>query len=132
MSVWLADCEPFGTCAEADPNKLDFFKIGEAGLLYGNLVEGMWFQKQFQNWDGSPDLWNVTIPETIKPGLYVVRHEILSLHVANKPQFYPECAHLNISGSGSAVPSGKYMARFPGTYKEDGKPSNVCADQEVT
>lgn len=63
----------------------------------------------------------MTIPATLKPGLYIVRHEILSLHVANGPQFYPECAHLNISGTGNAFPSERYMARFPGAYAEDGK-----------
>lgn len=122
MSVWLADCSPFGSCEQADPNKLDFFKIAEEGLLNGSVPEGVWYQRAFQNWDGSPDLWPVTIPKTIRPGLYVVRHEILSLHIENKPQFYPECAHLNISGSGSATPPGGYLVKFPGAYQENGKP----------
>ncbi|KAI1333933.1 glycoside hydrolase family 61 protein [Xylariaceae sp. FL0016] len=114
MSVWLADCGD--SCEDVDVNKLEFFKIWEAGLLEGNVPEGIWYQKQFQNWDGSPDLWPVTIPITIKPGLYVVRHEILSIHIANKPQFYPECAHINITGKGTAVPSADYKVKFPGGY----------------
>ena len=81
MSVWLADCD--GPCEDVDVNQLDFFKIWEAGLLEGNMVEGMWYQKQFQKWDGSPATWPVTIPSTLKPGLYVVRHEILSIHIAD-------------------------------------------------
>lgn len=81
MSIWLANCS--GPCEEVHVNQLDFFKIWEAGLLYGTLEEGMWYQKQFQKWDGSPDRWPVTIPSTIKPGFYVVRHEIMSIHVAN-------------------------------------------------
>ncbi|KAI1137318.1 glycoside hydrolase family 61 protein [Hypoxylon sp. FL0543] len=117
MSVWLADCG--ASCEDVNVNDLDFFKIWEAGLLEGNIVEGIWYQKKFQNWDGSPDLWPVTIPATIKPGLYIIRHEILSIHIEDKPQFYPECAHLNITGSGTAVPSPEYLAKFPGTYKED-------------
>ncbi|EMR61986.1 putative glycoside hydrolase family 61 protein [Eutypa lata UCREL1] len=123
MSVWLAECD--GPCEDADVNQLDFFKIWEAGLLEGNLGGGMWYQKQFQNWDGSPDLWPVTIPSTIKPGLYVVRHEIMSIHVANNPQFYPECAHLNITGTGSAVPPEEYYARFPGAYEADDPSINI-------
>ncbi|KAI0430094.1 glycoside hydrolase family 61 protein [Xylaria sp. FL1042] len=117
MSVWLAECGE--SCADVDVNKLDFFKIWEAGLLEGGLQSGLWYQSKFQNWDGSPDLWPATIPATLKPGLYIVRHEILSIHVAKKPQFYPECAHLNISGTGSAFPSEKYLARFPGAYTDD-------------
>ncbi|RYP66743.1 hypothetical protein DL771_007623 [Monosporascus sp. 5C6A] len=114
MSVWLADCG--GPCEDVDVNQLNFFKIWQAGLLEGNLVEGMWYQKQFQKWDGAPALWPVTIPSTIKPGLYIVRHEIMSIHVANKPQWYPECAHLNITGTGSALPSAEFYVKFPGGY----------------
>ncbi|KAI2638426.1 glycoside hydrolase family 61 protein [Xylaria nigripes] len=117
MSVWLAECGE--SCINADVNALDFFKIWEAGLLEGGLQSGRWYQSQFQKWDGRPDLWPVTIPASLKPGFYVVRHEILSIHVANKPQFYPECAHLNISGTGTGFPSPRYMARFPGAYAED-------------
>jgi len=62
----------------------------------------------------------VTIPATLKPGLYIVRHEILSIHIANRAQFYPECAHLNITGNGTGFPSENYLARFPGAYAEDG------------
>ncbi|KAI1262756.1 glycoside hydrolase family 61 protein [Xylariaceae sp. FL1019] len=117
MSVWLAECGE--TCEDVNVNQLDFFKIWEAGLLEGNVPEGIWYQKQFQNWDGSPDLWPVTIPATIRPGLYIVRHEILSIHIADKPQFYPECAHLNVTGSGTAVPPASFRARFPGAYAAD-------------
>ncbi|KAI0544806.1 glycoside hydrolase family 61 protein [Xylaria curta] len=117
MSVWLAACGE--SCEDVDVNKLDFFKIWEAGLLEGGLESGLWYQSKFQNWDGSPDLWPATIPATLKPGLYIVRHEILSIHIAKKPQFYPECAHLNISGTGTALPPQRYLAKFPGAYAED-------------
>ncbi|KAI1074833.1 glycoside hydrolase family 61 protein [Whalleya microplaca] len=134
MSVWLAECGE--SCNDVDVNDLNFFKIWEAGLLDGNLAEGMWYQKQFQKWDGEPCLWPATIPSTIKPGLYVVRHEILSIHIENKPQFYPECAHLNISGTGTEAPSPEYLAKFPGAYDEN-DPSikiNIYSDEmkEVT
>lgn len=36
--------------------------------------------------------WKVTIPRSIAPGEYLLRHEILGLHVAGKrmgAQFYP-------------------------------------------
>ncbi|KAH8200922.1 hypothetical protein TruAng_004931 [Truncatella angustata] len=125
MSVWLASCAPFGSCEAADPARLEFFKIGHWGLLSGSVPEGVWYQRAFQNWDGSPDLWNVTVPETLRAGLYVVRHEILSLHVENKPQFYPECAHLNITGPGEAMPPKELLVRFPGAYREDDPSINI-------
>ena len=120
MSVWLASCGD--DCIRADPNEVEWFKIWEAGLLEGpNLAEGIWYQKQFQKWDNSPDLWPVTIPPSLKSGLYMIRHEILSIHVENKPQFYPECAHLNITGGEAAFPPKEYRKKFPGAYDPNGE-----------
>ena len=118
MTAWLAPCGD--NCSAVDVNEVEWFKIWEAGLLEGNVVEGIWWQKRFQNWDGRPDLWPVTIPASIKPGLYMIRHEILSIHIENKPQFYPECAHLNITGTGSSLPPKEYLKKFPGAYDKDG------------
>ncbi|KIH91045.1 ankyrin repeat-containing protein [Sporothrix brasiliensis 5110] len=123
MSAWLAACPPLdeGGCVGVDVNALRWFKIWEAGLLAGtgNLAEGIWYQKQFQHWDGSPDLWPVTIPASLQAGLYVVRHEIVSIHIANRPQFYPECAHLNITGGGTELPPTSFYKTFPGAYSVD-------------
>lgn len=125
MSVWLARCsdndDPTG-CADVDVNEVKWFKIWEAGLLSGpSLAEGLWYQKQFQRWDGSPSLWPATIPAALKSGLYMIRHEILSIHVGNKPQFYPECAHLNITGGGELAPPDEFLKKFPGAYENDGE-----------
>lgn len=92
-------------------------------MLSGTVQEGEWYQKEFgSHFDGSPDLWNVTIPSNIKPGNYLIRHEIVSIHIENKPQFYPECAHLVVTGSGKGVPSEEYFARIPGVWSMDGEP----------
>lgn len=121
MTAWLAACP--GDCRDADVNQLEWVKIWEAGLDpgTGDLAEGIWYQKRFQNWDGSPDLWPVTIPATLKSGLYIIRHEILSIHIADKPQFYPECAHLNVTGNGTALPPANMLKKFPGAYDPDGE-----------
>lgn len=126
MTVWLSRCET--DCRDVNASEARWFKIWEAGLLTGpNLAEGMWYQKQFQNWDGSPDLWPVTIPAVLRSGLYMIRHEILSIHVEDKPQFYPECAHLNITGDWDLLPPEEFLLKFPGVYQEDGK----CSLNEV-
>lgn len=119
MSVWLAPCGDT-PCAEVNVNEAGWFKIWEAGLLEGpNLAEGVWYQKQFQRWDGSPALWPVAIPAGLKAGNYIVRHEILSIHVGMRPQFYPQCAHLVVEGGGDALPPpGEFWKRFPGVYEE--------------
>ncbi|KAK4217548.1 glycoside hydrolase family 61 protein [Rhypophila decipiens] len=125
MSVWLAACGD-KDCSEVDVNQAGWFKIWEAGLLEGpNLAEGVWYQKKFQNWDGEPGLWPVTIPVNLRPGLYMIRHEILSIHVENKPQFYPECAHLNVTGAGTDFPPDEYLMKFPGAYSADDPYINI-------
>jgi hypothetical protein len=58
--------------------------------------------------------WESTIPASLAPGNYLIRHELLALHQANTPQFYAECAQLQVTGSGTAQPSGSYLANIPG------------------
>ena len=62
-----------------------------------------------------------TIPSCLKPGYYLVRHEIIALHSAYNEggaQFYPSCHQLEVSGMGNTVP--KDLVSFPGAYlKED-------------
>jgi hypothetical protein len=120
MIAWLAYCaNTANDCGTFDSSTADWFKIGQKGLLDGTIETGTWFQKAFSRWDGSPSLWSETIPVNLKPGKYLVRHEIISLHSANKPQFYPECAHLEVRGSGSEVPGKEYLVRIPGVWSMD-------------
>ncbi|KAF3928605.1 Endoglucanase-4 [Arthrobotrys entomopaga] len=48
--------------------------------------------------------WTVTIPAALPSGEYLIRHELLALHQANNPQFYPECAQLTVTGGGNGTP----------------------------
>ncbi len=41
------------------------------------------------------------------------RNELLALHQTNTPQFYPECAQLVVSGSGSQIPPSSFMSSIP-------------------
>lgn len=53
--------------------------------------------------------WSVTIPTDIASGNYVLRHEIIALHSAEEAdgaQNYPQCVNLQITGTGTATPSG--------------------------
>ncbi|KAF8464645.1 glycosyl hydrolase family 61-domain-containing protein [Kalaharituber pfeilii] len=48
--------------------------------------------------------WIVTIPASLAKGEYLLRHEILGLHVAGQrmgAQFYPSCAQITVTGGGS-------------------------------
>jgi hypothetical protein len=63
------------------------------------------------------------IPSDIKPGTYILRTELLSLHgngrnvgILGKPQFYTHCFNLEVRGEGTVEPNG---VTFPGGYKKD-------------
>jgi hypothetical protein len=50
-----------------------------------------------------------TLPRNLKPGNYVVRHEIIALHGArreNGAQAYPQCVNIEVGGSGDFAPVG--------------------------
>ena len=125
MIAWLAYCandaNDANDCRTFDASTASWFKIGQKGLLDGTIETGNWFQKTFSRWDGSPSLWSETVPGNLRPGRYLVRHEIISLHSANKPQFYPECAHLEVSGSGHGVPGKEYLVKIPGVWSMERK-----------
>jgi hypothetical protein len=57
--------------------------------------------------------WTSNIPATLKPGNYLIRHELLALHQADAPQWYPECAQLTVTGSGTATPPSSYLTAIP-------------------
>ncbi|KAJ1897091.1 hypothetical protein LPJ66_003592 [Kickxella alabastrina] len=65
----------------------------------------------------------ITIPTDIKPGDYLLRSEVIGLHEAyidyakdesNGAQYFINCAHITVSGSGTSVPQGYAI---PGIYK---------------
>jgi lytic cellulose monooxygenase (C1-hydroxylating) len=66
--------------------------------------------------------WAVTIPPKLATGDYLLRHEILGLHVAEKKlgaQFYPSCTQIRVTQGGTLeLPEG---IALPGAYKSDDK-----------
>jgi cellulase len=76
------------------PSDVEFFKIDEATYDPKTMTWGTdWLMK-------NKNIRTVTIPSDIKPGTYVLRHEIISLHNAlnddyikksSGAQFYPQC-----------------------------------------
>ncbi|RYP07345.1 hypothetical protein DL764_002561 [Monosporascus ibericus] len=104
---YLADCG--GDCSTVDKTTLKWFKIKELGQLELGAGAG-----QVGKW--ADDLliengltWTTTIPASIKPGNYVLRHELIALHDGGnegKTQMYPQCVNLKITGSGTESPEG--------------------------
>jgi len=107
-----------GNLADVDVNNLRFFKIHEGGL-YPDM------QWAVDKMIAAGNVWNITIPHDIKPGTYVLRHELLALHFATEhsnahqfgvvgPQFYIHCYNINVLWNGTAAPAG---VTFPGAYR---------------
>ena len=97
---YLAKCD--GDCSSADKASLKWFKIEAEGLLEGNK----WASDALIANNNSA---SVTIPTSIAPGNYVLRHEIIALHSANNKdgaQNYPQCFNLKVTGGGSDSPAG--------------------------
>lgn len=105
---YLARCSN-DDCTTVDKTTLEWFKIAETGQIElgkGNGATGRWAPDILFDTDFT---WTVKIPSEIAPGSYVLRHEILALHSAyaeGGAQFYPQCINLEVSGSGTATPSG--------------------------
>ncbi|PYH34395.1 lytic polysaccharide monooxygenase auxiliary activity family 9 protein [Aspergillus neoniger CBS 115656] len=117
--TYLANCN--GSCADVDKTALQFFKIDAGGLIDDSEIPGTWATDKLidNNYTRS-----ITIPSDIEAGSYVLRHEIIALHGAEDldgAQNYPQCINLNVTGSGTATPSGTlgtalYKDTDPGIY----------------
>ena len=62
------------------------------------------------------------LPSTLARGGYLLRHEIIALHLADQPggaEFYPSCIQINVGGNQSGAPSPNELVSFPGAYKDN-------------
>ncbi|KAH7923365.1 hypothetical protein BV22DRAFT_1036374 [Leucogyrophana mollusca] len=113
LMTYMASCTGT-TCDQYDSTNAEWFKISEVGLEPGDMV---WYQQNLMN----GNVANVTIPSTIAPGQYLIRHEIIALHLANEmggAEFYPSCTQVNVGGSQTGVAQSSEMVTFPGGYSD--------------
>lgn len=98
--TYIASCD--GDCTTVDKTELLWNKIQESGVVSGPAnSQGIWAADVMRENDG----WsNATIPSSIAPGQYVIRHEIVSLHRAHRPisepEHYPGCLSVEVTGGG--------------------------------
>ncbi|KAH6637726.1 endoglucanase-like protein II [Boeremia exigua] len=87
-------------------------------LWEDGLTNGKWAVEKLLagSYTGKPGQHDFTLPQ-LAPGDYVLRPEINALHEGNRlagAQFYMECVHIKVEGSGTAqLPAG---VKFPGAY----------------
>lgn len=107
VMVWMYKCS--GAFSSCDGSGTGWFKIDQMGMTAPPLTGTSWGTAQVE----ATLEWTSTIPARLAPGNYLIRHELLALHQANTPQWYPECAQLVVTGSGTATPSGSYLTAIP-------------------
>ncbi|KIM54987.1 glycoside hydrolase family 61 protein, partial [Scleroderma citrinum Foug A] len=113
LMTYMASCVNT-TCDQYDSTNAMWFKIEETGLQPGNMT---WYQQNIM--DGGPA--NVTIPSDLAPGQYLIRHEIIALHLATQlggAEFYPSCTQVNVQGNQTATATSSEEVTFPGGYSD--------------
>lgn len=83
-----------------------------------------WFKIYWDGYDSTTGEWGTdhmnannglvttTVPADLTAGNYLIRSEVLALQEVGDPQFYVGCAQVQLSGTGSAIPSN--TANIPG------------------
>jgi len=114
--TYVANCG--GNCSLVNKSTLKFVKIDESGI---DLTTQVWASA---NLIANNNSWTTTVPKTLAAGHYVFRHEIIALHGASTldgAQNYPFCLNIDVTGSGTAKPTGALATTFysetdPGIY----------------
>ncbi|KAJ6480266.1 glycoside hydrolase family 61 protein [Mycena sanguinolenta] len=117
MLTYMTAC-PDSDCSTFNSSKAKWFKIAQVGRI-PNDSQGTWYQNFLFSADGVPA--NVTLPTNIAPGPYLIRHEIIALHLADSlggAEFYPSCSQIRVGGSGTGVPTDDDLVTLPGAYSD--------------
>ena len=130
MLTYLASCGST-PCSQFDSTTAKWFKIDQVG----QKPDGTWVQADFSmsypfskshpfvhlSLTVSGKTVPVTLPATLAPGNYLMRHEIIALHLAvtqGGAEFYPSCTQLRVGGSQTGAPQSNELVSLPGAYKD--------------
>ncbi|KAL3462032.1 glycosyl hydrolase family 61-domain-containing protein [Aspergillus heterothallicus] len=121
---YLARCDT--DCSTIDKYALKWFKISPKGLIdpVGSTGQGFWASNELITNNYS---WSTTIPSSITPGNYVLRHAIIALHsasVIDGAQNYPQYFNLKFTSGGSDNPDDSYQIPDP-TLHSSGSSSST-------
>jgi cellulase len=121
--TYLAACNE--SCATTKAESLKWVKIDELGWLNstgwkslnlgGTWATNVLIANKFQ--------WTVRIPQGLEQGHYVLRHEIIALHVAerlNGAQSYPQCVNVRVTLGGAKVLEDGRLGRKLYTMRDTG------------
>ncbi|KAG7095300.1 hypothetical protein E1B28_006067 [Marasmius oreades] len=113
MLTYMASCGP-DPCNKFDDRNAKWFKIQQVGRK-GKGQE--WAQQDLMK--GA--VATIKLPSTLAPGNYLIRHEIIALHLAESDggaEFYPGCAQITVGGNQNGRPKDEETVVFPGGYHD--------------
>ncbi|KAF8472202.1 glycosyl hydrolase family 61-domain-containing protein [Russula ochroleuca] len=112
LMTYMGACDT-STCDKFNGSTAKWFKIDQIGRESDGST---WYQQDVMN--GQPI--SVTLPTQVAPGDYLVRNEIIALHLAETlggAEFYPSCTQIRVGGSQTGTPN--QTALFPGAYNDN-------------
>jgi len=116
MFTYMSTCGNT-TCDNFDAINAQWFKIQEVGQRPNNLSQ--W--AQFDLFEGKTA--NVTLPNDLPAGDYLIRHEIIALHLGNEAggaEFYPSCSQIRLAppSNNTLVQQPSVTVSLPGAYSD--------------
>ncbi|KAI9448963.1 glycosyl hydrolase family 61-domain-containing protein [Russula earlei] len=112
LMTYMAACDT-STCDKFNGSTAKWFKIDQIGKKPDGTT---WYQQDVMNRQPV----SVTLPLNVTPGDYLVRHEIIALHLAvtlGGAEFYPSCTQIRVGGSQTGEPN--QIVSFPGAYNDN-------------
>jgi len=124
-------------CSTADCNDdastMSFYLLDRKGLKPNQSKKqdgGQWYQGDITGKAHYHAPLSFTVPSQLAPGDYLIRHEIIALHIAEQtpvfkkggdgwtggPEFYPSCIHVRVASKSTAKLAGQAV-KFPDAYK---------------
>ncbi|CAE6431272.1 unnamed protein product [Rhizoctonia solani] len=104
--IYMAKVDNAATAVGSEAN---WFKVAETGLV----SKDYWGTDVMNANCGKVEF---TIPADLEAGNYLIRAEVIALHVAGSvggAQLYMSCYQINVTGGGAASPA---TVKFPGAY----------------
>jgi hypothetical protein len=113
MLTYLANCGST-PCNNFHITNAKWFKIDQIGRTSPGSA---WAQADLM----TGGVANASLPKTLAAGNYLIRHEIIALHLANSfggAEFYPACAQIKVGGSETGAPTPHELVSIPGAYSD--------------
>ncbi|KAL2125852.1 hypothetical protein VTI74DRAFT_2498 [Chaetomium olivicolor] len=125
---YLAPCNGTSGCTDVDKTALRWTKVDDSRPVMELAPDAKDPEQEGvpgQKWAtdvlvAANNSWQVAVPEGLKTGAYVLRHEIIALHFAGRKggaQNYPICVNLWVEGVDGGMVLDGFDAR--GFYKEE-------------